>query len=162
MQKTAYILSILIAVLAALAAIGGLALNIYRDNSFVTTAWRGNDAITLVLGVLPQAMPAMDAFKMVGGLNSGFPDLEFEVQQVTVNGNQAAVKAKVSGTTTTTLSLPMPGMPPIPPTGKKVSVPDVFVVTVQGDKVSQMKVDSPADGGMPAMLAQLSVKMPGM
>jgi len=51
MQKTAYVLSILIAILAVLAATGGLALNIYRDNAFVTTAWKGNDAITLVLGV---------------------------------------------------------------------------------------------------------------
>lgn len=113
-------------------------------------------------GVLPKAMPAMDAFNMVGGLNAGFPDLKFEVQQVTVNGNQATVKAKVSGTNTGTLSLPMPGMPPIPPSGKKVSVPDVYVVTVEGDKVSHMRVDSPADGGIPAMLAQLGVKMPGM
>ena len=54
-------------------------------------------------GVLPQAMPAKDAFNMVDGLNAGFPDLKFEVQQVTVNGNQATVKAKVSGTNTGTI-----------------------------------------------------------
>ena len=113
-------------------------------------------------GVLPQPMPAMEAFNMIGGLNAGFPDLKFEVQQVTVNGNQATVKAKVSGTNTGTLSLPMPGMAPIPPTGKKVSVPDIFVVTAQGDKVSHLQVDSPADGGIPAMLAQIGIKMPGM
>jgi predicted ester cyclase len=113
-------------------------------------------------GVLPQPMPAMEAFSMVDGLNAGFPDLKFEVQQVTVNGNQATVKAKVSGTNTGTMSLPMPGMSPIPPTGKKVSVPDVYIVTVQGDKVSHMQVDSPADGGIPAMLAQMGVKVPGM
>lgn len=56
----------------------------------------------------------------------------------------------------------MPGMPSLPPTGKKVSVPDKFIVTVQGDKVSHLQVDSPADGGIPAMLGQLGVKMPGM
>jgi predicted ester cyclase len=113
-------------------------------------------------GVLPQAMPAMEAFNMVGGLNAGFPDLKFEVQQVTVNGDQATVKAKISGTNTGTLSLPMPGMAPVPPTGKKVSIADAYVITVKGDKVSHMKVDSPADGGIPAMLAQLGIKMPGM
>jgi predicted ester cyclase len=113
-------------------------------------------------GVLPQAMPAMEAFGMIGGLNAAFPDLKFEVQQVTVNGDQATVKAKVSGTNTGTLTLPMPGMPPIPPTGKKVSISDAYIVTVQGDKVSHMHVDSPADGGVPAILAQLGVKMPGM
>ncbi|HEY3313327.1 MAG TPA: nuclear transport factor 2 family protein [Anaerolineales bacterium] len=113
-------------------------------------------------GVLPQSMPAMEAFKMIGGLNGGFPDLKFEVRQVTVNGNQATVKAQVSGTNTGPLNLGMPGMPSIPPTGKKVSVPDAFIVTVQGDKVSHIQVDSPADGGVPAILAALGVKMPGM
>jgi len=114
-------------------------------------------------GVLPQPMPAMEAFNIIGGLRNAFPDLTFEVQQVTVNGNQATVNAQVGGTNTGPLSLPMPGMPgSIPPTGKKVSAPDTFIVTVQGDKVSHGQVDSPAGGGLPAMLAQIGVNMPGM
>ena len=113
-------------------------------------------------GVLPQAMPATEAFKIMGGLRAAFPDLKFDVQQVTVNGNEATVKAQWSGTNSGALTLPMPGMPSIPPTGKKVSVKDVYVVTVTGDKVSQVRIDSPADGGMMAMMGQLGVKMPGM
>ena len=114
-------------------------------------------------GVLPQPTPALEAFSLIGGLMTAFPDLKFEVEQVTVNGNQATVKAQISGTNTGPLSLPMPGMPSnLPPTGKKVSVKDTYIVTVQGDKASHMQVDSPADGGIPAMLAQLGVKMPGM
>jgi hypothetical protein len=49
-------------------------------------------------------------------------------------------------------------MPTFPPTGKKVSVKDAFVLTVQGDRVSHMSVESPADGGIPAALEQLGVK----
>jgi SnoaL-like polyketide cyclase len=114
-------------------------------------------------GVLPQPMPAMEAFKIIGGLMTAFPDLKFEVEQVTVNGDQATVKTQISGTNTGPLSLPMPGFPSsIPPTGKKVSAKDAFVVTVQGDKVSRLEIASPADGGLPAMLAQIGVKMPGM
>lgn len=46
------ILSLLIAVLSALASAGGLFLKgIYRDNAFVTTTWLGNDAVTLLLAV---------------------------------------------------------------------------------------------------------------
>jgi len=41
-------------------------------------------------------------------------------------------------------------------------VKDAYIVTAQGDKVSHFQVDSPADGGIPAMLAQLGVKMPAM
>ena len=113
-------------------------------------------------GVMPQPMPAMEAFNMMNQLMAAFPDLKFDVQQVTVNGNQATVKARVSGTQTGTFSMPIPGMPTIPPTGKKVSVQDAYVITVQGDKVSHMRVDSPADGGVPAILMQLGVKMPSM
>ena len=113
-------------------------------------------------GVLPQAIPAMEALKIMSGLTDAIPDLKFDIQQVTVNGNQATVKAQWGGTQTGPLSLPMPGMPTIPPTGKKVSVKDTYVITVQGDKVSHMHVESPADGGIPAALAQLGVKTPGM
>jgi hypothetical protein len=79
-----------------------------------------------------------------------------------LNGNQATVKAQWSGTQTGPLSLPVPGMATVPPTGKKASVKDTYVVTVQGDKVAHLRVESPADGGIPAALAQLGVKTPGM
>jgi len=114
-------------------------------------------------GVLPQPMPALEAFKIVAGLNTAFPDLKFDVQKVTVNGNQAKVEVQVTGTNTGPLSLPMPGMPEnIPPTGKKASAKDAFVVTVEGDKVSRLEVDSPTGGGLPVLLAQIGLNMPGM
>ena len=113
-------------------------------------------------GVLPKPIPAMEAMNIVGGLKTAFPDIKFDIQQVTVNGNEATVKAVWSGTNTGPLSLPIPGMAPIPATGKKVSVKDTYVVTVQGEKVSHLKVESPADGGIPAALAQIGVKAPGM
>ena len=113
-------------------------------------------------GVLPAPIPAMEAMKVMAGLTTAFPDLKFDIQQVTVNGNQATVKAQWSGTNTGPLSLPMPGLPTIPATGKKVSVKDAYIVTVQGNKVSHLQVESPADGGIPAALAQLGVKVPAM
>ena len=113
-------------------------------------------------GVLPQPIPIAEAMKVMDGLMTAFPDLKFEVKQVTVNGNQATVNTMWSGRNSGPLSLPMPGMPAIPATGKTVSVKDTYIVTVQGDKVSHMQIDSPADGGLPAALAQMGVKMPGM
>jgi predicted ester cyclase len=112
--------------------------------------------------VLPQPISMMESIKVMAGLMTAFPDLKFEIQQVTVNGNQATVKAMWGGPNTGPLSLPMPGMPTIPATGKKVSVKDTYIITVQGDKVSHMQVDSPADGGIPAAIAQLGVKIPSM
>ena len=113
-------------------------------------------------GVLPQPLPALEALKIVGALATAMPDFKIDIQQVTVNGNTASVKAAWGGTQSGPLSLPVPGMPTVPPTGKKVSVKDAFVITVEGDKVSHMLVESPADGGIPGALAQLGVKTPGM
>jgi len=113
-------------------------------------------------GMLPQSMPATEAINIMTDLTNAIPDFKFDIQQVTVNGNQATVTARWSGTQTGPWSLPIPGMMPIPVTGKRVSVMDKYVVTVQGDKVSHLTVDSPADGGIPAALAQIGVKMPGM
>ncbi|MGE5073067.1 MAG: ester cyclase [Anaerolineae bacterium] len=114
-------------------------------------------------GILPAAMPAMEAFRMIGGLQSGFPDIRFEPQNVSVNGDQATVDVKITGTNTGAVTLPVPGMAgSIPPTGRKVSVMDRFVITVRGDKIAQMYVDSPAGGGIPGVLEQLGVNRPGM
>jgi SnoaL-like polyketide cyclase len=113
-------------------------------------------------GVLPQPIPAKEAIGMLSALKTAFPDLKFDIQNVTVKGNQATVQAIWSGTNKGPLNLPMPGMPSIPSTGKGVSVKDTYIVTVQGDKVSRIEVDSPPDGGIPAALDQIGVKVPGM
>jgi predicted ester cyclase len=115
-------------------------------------------------GVFPpgQEVPISEATKMMGGFTTAFPDVKFEIRQVTVHGNEATVKATWSGTNTGAIAIPIPGMPNVPATGKKVSVEDVYVVTVEGDKVTHLRVDSPADGGVPGALKQLGVKMPTM
>ncbi len=131
------------------------------DDVNVTKSALTSDAVATG-GVLPQPIPASEAIKIVGALKAAFPDLKFDIQNVTVKGNQATVQAKWSGTNKGPLKLPMPGMQSIPPTGKHVSVKDTFVVTVQGDKVSRLEVNSPPDGGIPAALNQIGVKAPGM
>jgi predicted ester cyclase len=131
------------------------------NDESVTKSYLTPDAVAAG-GVLPQPMPASEAFKMMAALNTAFPDLKFDIQNVTVKGNQATVQAKWSGTNKGPLNLPLPGMQTIPPTGKKVLVKDTYIVTVQGDKVSRLEVDSPPDGGVPAALGQIGVKVPGM
>ncbi len=111
-------------------------------------------------GVLPRPIPVMEAMQVMAGLTTAFPDLKFEVQDVKVNGNRATVHARWTGRNTGPLDLSMTGMPVIPVTGKEVSVKDTYIITVDGSKVSHMQVDSPPDGGLPAALAQLGVKMP--
>ena len=113
-------------------------------------------------GVLPQPIPAKEAISLMSALNTAFPDLKFDIQNVTVKGNQVTVQAVWSGTNNGNLNMPLPGMPSIPATGKNVSVKDTYIVTVQGDKISRIEVASPPDGGIPAALDQIGVKVPRM
>ncbi|MBI5953032.1 MAG: hypothetical protein HY865_15345 [Chloroflexi bacterium] len=51
-SKATYVLSISIAILAALTSIGSLLLpDMYRDNPFVKTIWLGNDSVTLFVAI---------------------------------------------------------------------------------------------------------------
>jgi predicted ester cyclase len=131
------------------------------DDPSKTLSYLAPDAVAAG-GVLPQPMPAKEAFKMMDALKIAFPDLKFDVQNVQVQGNQATVHAMWGGTHKGPLNLPMPGMQSVPPTGKKVSVKDTYIITVQGDKVTRIEVNSPPNGGMPGMLDQIGVKVVGM
>ena len=110
------------------------------DDVNVTKSYLTPDAMAAG-GVLPQPIPASEAINMMTALKTAFPDLKFDVQNVTVKGNQATVQAKWSGTNKGPLNMPLPGMKSIPPTGKHVSVKDTYIVTVQGDKVSRLEVE---------------------
>lgn len=122
-----------------------------------------NTADCMVSGsILPQPITAADGVNLLSAWTHAIPDIKFDIRQVTVNGNQATVDLNWGGVQSAPLSLPMPGMPTIPPTGKKVWVKDTYVLTVQGDKVSDMRLAAPAGGGIPGALAQLGVNLPGM
>lgn len=57
--KSAYVLSAIIAILMIVQSLGGLFIDgLYRDNTFVQSAWYGNDFVTLVL-VVPLLVGAL-------------------------------------------------------------------------------------------------------
>lgn len=50
--KPAYVLSAIIAILAIVASAGGLFIaDLYQDNTFIASAWKGNDLVILVVAV---------------------------------------------------------------------------------------------------------------
>ncbi len=112
--------------------------------------------------VLPQPISGMQAVGILSAWTAAIPDIKFAVHEVKVNGNDATVQLNWGGTQSGPLSLPFPGLPTIPATGKKVWVKDTYPLTVKDGKVSYMRLDAPADGGMPGALAQLGVNLPGM
>lgn len=50
--KSVRVLSIIIAILAIVASLGGFFIpDLYQDNNFVTSLWKGNDLVTLAVAV---------------------------------------------------------------------------------------------------------------
>jgi len=95
-------------------------------------------------------------------IKEALPDYAWGVQKMTTQGNQVTVTMRWAGTHTGTFQMSafMPGAPDIPATGKKLSVPDKFIFTVNGNQISAVHIDSGPNGGLPEMLRQIGVQMP--
>ncbi len=111
------------------------------------------------LGVTPQPLTKQDYLGFMQAINAAFPDFKFEETTASESGDTVTIKHHISGTHTGTLNLP--GMPPIPATGKKVRLPEeTSVFTIQGGKAVKYLGEPAPDGGLPGMLKQLGVELP--
>lgn len=112
------------------------------------------------VGVTPQPLTKQDFLGFMHAMNTACPDFAFNETSASESGDTATIKHRITGTQTGTLSLP--GMPPIPATGKKFALPDeVSVFTFKGGKIVEYRAHPAPDGGLPGILKQLGVPMPG-
>ncbi len=106
-------------------------------------------------GIDHQEPPGTDYIKhvkeVVTGLRTAFPDLHFEIHQMVSNDEIVAFHSTMTGTHIGTLRVP--NMPPVPPTGKKISVVHMhFIRYVDGKSMDLWHV-----WDTPTMLRQLGV-----
>jgi predicted ester cyclase len=111
----------------------------------------------VVNNFMPQPI-GLEEFKALNAANlAAFPDWHFDIKQIQTQGDRTTVNVQVSGTQNGPINLP--GMPPIPASGKKVSVPDKFICTIGADgKLHQMDFDSPPGGGFAGVMQQLGIQ----
>ncbi len=110
-------------------------------------------------GVTPQPLTKQDFLGFMHAMNAACPDFAFNETSASENGDTATIKHRITGTQTGTLSLP--GMPPIPATGKKFTLPEEpSVFTIKGGKIVKYLAVPAPDGGLPGILKQLGVEMP--
>ncbi len=117
----------------------------------------------VMIGINPPLKGGKNEFAGLGALiKEAMPDYRWGIQSATTQGDQVTVKMRWTGTHTGIfrLSAFVPGAPDIPPTNKHVSVPDTFIFTVKGDKITAVTIDSGENGGVPEMLRQLGVQLP--
>lgn len=131
-------------------------------------AWENNDADTLsplvaedfvMTGPTPQPLGKADFIGFMHVLLAALPDFAFNVSRFEDSGDTVVTYAHISGTHKGTLALP--GLPPIPATGKKVALPEeVLTYTVKNGKLQSLVTDARPDAGVAGMLAQLGVALP--
>ncbi len=131
-------------------------------------AWENNDADTLsplvaedfvMTGPTPQPLGKADFIGFMHILLAALPDFAFNVSRFEENGDTVVAYSHITGTHKGTLAIP--GLPPIPATGKKVELPqEVQTYTVKNGKLHSLATDARPDAGVAGILAQLGVALP--
>ena len=114
-------------------------------------------------GPVPMPVGKREFIGLQMALLKAMPDWKFNARDFKENGDQVTVMLGITGTQTGELQVPMPGMPAIPPSGKKVSLPaEPSTFTVKNGKLTKLEVESTPAGGVTGILSQLGVSVPGM
>jgi predicted ester cyclase len=114
-------------------------------------------------GPVPEPVGKREFVGLQSLLLAAMPNWKFNAKDFKENGDVVTVTLQITGTHTAELSLPMPGMPKIPATGMKVSLPgEATTFTVKNGKITRLDVASTPGGGVPGILSQLGVPMPPM
>ncbi len=131
-------------------------------------AWEAGDEQTLsalvaddfiMSGPVPQPLGKREFIGFMHIMLGAMPDFAFNASGYEEDGDKVVVKSHISGTHTGPLALP--GLPPIPATGKKVSLPqEIQTYTLKDGKLVSLITDARPDAGIPGLLAQLGVALP--
>lgn len=94
--------------------------------------------------------------QMLRALYTGFPDWHYEHAPPELRGAAIAVKWRQSGTHTGTFALP--GIEPVPATGRTVQIPEQhFFYTVRGDKIVEIRPEVVRGGAPAGILEQIGI-----
>jgi predicted ester cyclase len=112
-------------------------------------------------GPVPEPLGKHEFLGVQMAMHTAMPDWKFNGEDYMENGDVVTANLHITGIQTGELSLPMPGLPKIPPSGKKVSLPkEQTTFTVKNGKLSRLDAASTPGGGVMGILSQLGVKMP--
>ena len=107
-------------------------------------------------GPTPQPVSKQEFIAVQSAFQNAFPDWSFNSHNEVEHGDTVTAAVNVTGTHTHELVVPMPGMPPIPPTGKKIALPEEHMTfTFKGEKIARLSSDNVPGGGVMGVLAQI-------
>jgi len=121
----------------------------YISDSFVHT------------GSLPQPQNKYQWVANLQALMNAMPDLCLGANDICGADNRVRLTFQLNGTHTAQLKFPSPGMPCLPPTGKKVVLPrQRAIITVRDGLVVALNMERLPNGGIPGVLQQITARRP--
>lgn len=127
-------------------------------NDFEKAASYLSDDFTLS-GPTPQPVGKNEFIAIQSAFMRAFPDWSFNQGTPQEQGDKVLATIQITGTNTHDLIVP--GMPPIPATGKKVSLPIEHMEFIfKGDKIASLSSDGVPGGGIAGVLEQIGVQLP--
>jgi predicted ester cyclase len=114
-------------------------------------------------GPVPEPVGKREFVGLQTALVAAIPNWKFNATDFKMNGEQVTATFQITGTQTGELSLPMPGFPKFPASGKHVSLPkEAITITLKNGKISRMEAAKVPGGGVGGVLTQLGIPMPVM
>ncbi len=112
-------------------------------------------------GPVPEPINGQQWIGMTKLLRAAFPDIQYRMRVVGVEGDVVTTTTQLSGTHTGDLDLSAMGMGVIPATGKSFSNPEeVGQGIVRGDKLASIHITPVEGSGLMGILSQLGVRQP--
>ena len=112
-------------------------------------------------GATPQPMNKSQFIELMRTLVTAIPDWQFNISSVSEMGASVRMTNRITGRNTGTFDLPAMGINSVPPTGKKVALPQETIdATVRNGKIAEFKVTATPGGGVMGILTQLGIKVP--
>ncbi len=112
-------------------------------------------------GPVPEPVGAAEWIGLNRTLQAGMPDMSINLRIVAVSGDEIQSEDQLTGTHTSDLDLTPLGIGVIPATGRSVTLPkETGVARVKDGKIASIHLNTPQDGGIAGLLAQLGVQPP--
>ncbi|NIS83501.1 MAG: hypothetical protein GTO14_25635 [Anaerolineales bacterium] len=112
-------------------------------------------------GPVPEPIGSAEWLGLTRIFQTAFPDINYNMRIVSVNGNEIKTTTRLSGTHTGNLDLSAMGMGVFPPTGKPFANPEEHGVgIVENGKISSIQIEAGDGSGLMGIMAQLGIQPP--
>jgi predicted ester cyclase len=112
-------------------------------------------------GPVPSPVGKKEFIGIQSAMIAGIPDWKFNAADFKEDGDKVKATLQITGTQTKELRPPIPGVQPIPASGKHVSLPkEPATFTIRDGKISRLETAGTPGAGVMGVLAQLGVPVP--